>query len=73
MATRGESFAYPGGMAVNGGWRKIWWKNPLALLGCAVGAVLVFVLLSKLLLVLAYFSGGLLFLLVAIWFLWRWW
>ncbi len=58
---------------MSGGWKKVWWRHPLAILGGAVGTIFLFVVLSKLLLILAYLSGGLLFLLLALWLLWRWW
>ena len=48
------------------------WRHPLAWIGGAIGGVLLFVLLSKFLLMLAYLSGGVLILLIALWLLWRW-
>jgi len=56
-----------------GGRRRFAWRHPLAWLGGAIGIVVLFVLLGKLLLLLAYLSGGLVLLLIAFWLLWRWW
>ncbi|WP_169306773.1 hypothetical protein [Cohnella pontilimi] len=51
-------------------WR--WMANPLAALCWGVGFLLLIFLLSKLLLALFYIAGGVLILLVVLWFLWRW-
>ena len=56
-----------------GGKRRFAWRHPFAWIGGAIGAVLLFVVLSKLLLLLAYLSGGLVLLVIALWLLWRWW
>lgn len=52
--------------------KVVWWRNPLALLGGAAAFIFLFVALSKLLLILAYLSGGILILIFMLWLLWRW-
>lgn len=56
-----------------GGKRRYGWWRPLAWVAAAIASVLVFLLLSKILLVLAYLSGGLLIIMFMFWLLWRWW
>jgi hypothetical protein len=56
-----------------GGWKRYWWRHPLSLIASVAGAVLLFILVSKILIVLAFLSGGVLFLLIILWLLWRWW
>lgn len=53
--------------------RVYFWRHPLTWVGGAIGAILLLVVLSKLLILLAYMTGGLIVLLIAIWLIWRWW
>jgi len=52
--------------------KRLWWQHPLALLGGAAVFIFLFVALSKLLLIMAYLTGGILILLFILWLLWRW-
>ncbi|CAM3978364.1 hypothetical protein COLU111180_17670 [Cohnella lubricantis] len=49
------------------------WRQPLVLLACGFAGVLALFVLSKILFVLFYLTGGLLLIAVIIWLIWRWW
>lgn len=49
------------------------WRQPFVLLACGFGIVLALLLLSKILFVLFYLTGGFLILAIIAWLIWRWW
>jgi len=61
------------GRAVYGKRRIHPWLRPLIAIGTGIGIVLLCLILSRLLLFLFYVFGVLLFVLIGLWVLWRWW
>jgi hypothetical protein len=49
------------------------WRQPIMLLISGIGIVLLLFLLSKILFVLFYLTGGFLAIAIVLWLLWRWW
>jgi len=49
------------------------WRQPIVVLLSGIGIVLSLLVLSKILFVLFYLTGGLLLIAVVVWLIWRWW
>lgn len=53
--------------------RSFPWRQPFVLLACGFAFVLALLVLSKILFVLFYLTGGFLILAIVLWLVWRWW
>jgi ABC-type phosphate transport system auxiliary subunit len=56
-----------------GGKKRYGWWHPFVWISAAIVSVVAIFVIGKILLVLAFLSGGLLFLLLVLWLLWRCW